>query len=756
MFSRLENLAIGVAFARIEGDCGVSELRLIIEHCVTPTMIPLRSLSSDCDTEYSLEKLLGQPASLREGHSDSCVATHPGTTCLHLTCRTRIAPFCRTLPGITAEYSTQRELDSSNPVGTQQKLRRDLYRTSREIDLHKIKMDSASQDMMMMSAGNHGQVEDAMATHGYTHSESIMGINPNKCDPAACATEDVEALESAESAEAEEATATTEDGEPIDEAAIEAAIQYAIANGERVRKIGPWIIGETLGEGGFSKVRVGTHERIGKRVALKLLKSDALKASADINKQVRAEINALSKLDNPHVTKLYGVDWNAKYEKRNGTVVEVILVVLELVTGGELFEFLSATGCFEEGIARTYFHQMVQAVAYCHSQNIVHRDLKPENILLGADFTLKLADFGFAAALQRSNPLMYTNCGTPTYMAPEMLTRGRGYDPTATDVWALGVILFIMLAGFPPFQQPSNSDWWFAKLAQNKHSLFWQAHLRNAYFTESAKDLINKMLCVDPSQRITLEGIMRHEWFNEPTIPIATVQNELARRKQRVDEARERKEQERRQARMQQGATSGESIISETYRSDDDLPDILPSLHYLSSQQEVQQRDQTQPESNQLASAEEAIAAAFSQLEVKESSELESTADSTQDSQQQLIRTETTEPSRPAPKIGLASAVACHTQFHSRQSPLDTYDQIADLLHRVGASVTGDRANYRMQATFNNQRGGVTIAINVYSPDSEETQGSDVRIRRFSGDSMVFRSIYARLHDALRKRKVAE
>ena len=257
--------------------------------------------------------------------------------------------------------------------------------------------------------------------------------------------------------------------------AVAAATAASIADSGLVRKMGPWIVGETLGEGGFSKVRVGTHEVTGQKVALKLLKTDALKLSASVRKQVEAEVAVLSELKHSNVLRLVAVDWEAKYTKRNGTVVPVILVVLELITGGELFEFLSSTGCFEEATARSYFHQLVAGVAHCHSHGIVHRDLKPENLLLdGSNFALKLADFGFAARMEAATGgLLYTNCGTPTYMAPEMFVRGRGYAPMPCDVWAMGVILFIMLAGFPPFQQPSASDWWFQKLVQGKYSLFW-------------------------------------------------------------------------------------------------------------------------------------------------------------------------------------------------------------------------------------------------------------------------------------------
>ena len=134
-----------------------------------------------------------------------------------------------------------------------------------------------------------------------------------------------------------------------------------------------YFIFHTLGKGGFSKVKLGIHETTKERVGLKLLKKD--RVSGNIRKQVERELTAMAKIQHENVIRLKEVEWNALYPKKNGTKVEVILVVLELATGGELFEYLSFTGLFEENIARTYFRQLIDGVSYCHSKGIAHRDL---------------------------------------------------------------------------------------------------------------------------------------------------------------------------------------------------------------------------------------------------------------------------------------------------------------------------------------------------------------------------------------------
>jgi serine/threonine protein kinase len=184
--------------------------------------------------------------------------------------------------------------------------------------------------------------------------------------------------------------------------------------------------------------------------------------------------------------------------------------VLELITGGELFDKIVSEGRFSEDTARFYFRQLVDGVFYCHQNGVCHRDLKPENLLLDENGDLKISDFGLSALYDGGEgensraSLLHTTCGTPNYVAPEVLA-DKGYDGRAADVWSIGVILYVLLAGFLPFDEPTMSAL-FRKIQKAEFSY-------PSWFTPRVKTLLNKILVSDPTQRITLADIMQEEWF---------------------------------------------------------------------------------------------------------------------------------------------------------------------------------------------------------------------------------------------------
>jgi len=304
-----------------------------------------------------------------------------------------------------------------------------------------------------------------------------------------------------------------------------------------VRKINGYEIGNVLGKGGFSQVFLGFDRENNRRVALKCMFNDPNVKSQE--KQIVAELDAMDKIKHKNVVQLYGSDTKAKFPEKDGSIRDTILVVLELATGGELFDYLMYTGKFEEKLARTYFRQLIDGIEACHDKGVAHRDLKPENLLLDENMVLKLADFGFASVFKDNSDnkkYMLTECGTRAYMAPEILAR-RKYDETA-DIWACGIIAFIMMAGFPPLQQATEQDWWYHKLKIKRHNLFWAAHERTAKFSDNAKDFIVNILQANPKERMTCKQMREHAWFKDTVFSDEEAAATLKARKVNVDKAK--------------------------------------------------------------------------------------------------------------------------------------------------------------------------------------------------------------------------
>uniref|UniRef100_A0A7S1NGA1 non-specific serine/threonine protein kinase n=1 Tax=Eutreptiella gymnastica TaxID=73025 RepID=A0A7S1NGA1_9EUGL len=263
---------------------------------------------------------------------------------------------------------------------------------------------------------------------------------------------------------------------------------------------GEYELGKTLGKGHFSKVKLGIHIQTKKQVAVKIMERKAL-VEEQMEEQLKREIAIMRKLDHPHVTKMFEVLQTQKH----------VYLVLELVTGGELFDKIVQKKRFDETMARNYFQQLVVGTYYCHLNDVAHRDLKPENLLLDDKGILKISDFGLSNLQPNSGSgqmgagqQLYTMCGTPEYVAPEVL-RDQGYNGFIADVWSCGVILYVMLAGSLPFRDTEKSTV-FQKIKAAQYEM-------KPFFPEGAQDLIRKLLVVDPAKRWTLEQVAEHEWF---------------------------------------------------------------------------------------------------------------------------------------------------------------------------------------------------------------------------------------------------
>ncbi|PHT48131.1 CBL-interacting serine/threonine-protein kinase 23, partial [Capsicum baccatum] len=196
---------------------------------------------------------------------------------------------------------------------------------------------------------------------------------------------------------------------------------------------------------------------------------------------IKREISTMKLIRHPNVVRIFEV--MASKTK--------IYIVLEYVRGRELFDEIARQGRLKEDEARRYFQQLINAVDYCHSRGVYHRDLKPENLLLDSFGTLKVSDFGLSALSKqvRDDGLLHTACGTPNYVAPEVLT-DKGYDGTTTDVWSCGVILFVLMAGYLPFDEP-NLNSLYRKILKASFSL-------PPWLSSSSKNLIKRILDPNP------------------------------------------------------------------------------------------------------------------------------------------------------------------------------------------------------------------------------------------------------------------
>lgn len=255
------------------------------------------------------------------------------------------------------------------------------------------------------------------------------------------------------------------------------------------------------------------HEETGELVALKIMDKNPEHEEAMIN-LVSNEVEVMSSINHPHIVNLVNYSFYDSLIKPNGDSKEVYYLALELAAGGELFDFLAESGAFSEEVARFYFHQLIDAFAYLNEHGISHRDLKPENLMFDHEYNLKIADFGFSSNQALNN----SKKGTINYMAPEVL-EGCVYNGHYADLFALGIIIFLMVSKHPPFLRACSSDVHYRLIMGNREDLFWATHSKNkppGYYSESFKDLLRWMFSYNPMERPSIAEIKEHEWFKGP------------------------------------------------------------------------------------------------------------------------------------------------------------------------------------------------------------------------------------------------
>ncbi|KAI4335712.1 hypothetical protein L6164_014333 [Bauhinia variegata] len=335
------------------------------------------------------------------------------------------------------------------------------------------------------------------------------------------------------------------------------------------RKVGKYDVGRTIGEGTFAKVKFAKNTETGERVAMKMMtKSTILKHK--MVEQIKREISIMKIVGHPNIVKLHEV--LASESK--------IYIILELVTGGELYDKIVQQGKLSVNEARRYFQQLIDAVAHCHSKGVYHRDLKPENLLLDAYGNLKVSDFGLSALTQQGDGLLHTTCGTPNYVAPEVsasygqltydertllpfyllnhkdvnsgsvrcsefvvlnddfcafwcndidilceflhvsskVLSNLGYDGAAADVWSCGVILYVLMAGYLPFEEADLPSLYKRIKTSEFTCPFW--------FPAEAKTLIHKILDPNPKTRLRIKEVRKDSWFRKNNVPVKLRENE--------------------------------------------------------------------------------------------------------------------------------------------------------------------------------------------------------------------------------------
>ncbi|KAM7487981.1 hypothetical protein LguiB_025465 [Lonicera macranthoides] len=269
-------------------------------------------------------------------------------------------------------------------------------------------------------------------------------------------------------------------------------------------RLGKYEVGRTLGEGNFGKVKYAKNLETGQPFAVKILEKSRI-IDLNITDQIKREIATLKLLKHPNIVRLHEV--LASKTK--------IYMVLEYVNGGELFDRIASKGKIPEAEGRKLFQHLIDGVSYCHNKGVYHRDLKLENVLIDAQRNIKISDFGLSALPQhyRDDGLLHTTCGSPNYVAPEILSN-RGYDGATSDTWSCGVILYVIIMGYLPFDDRN--------LAVLYQKIFKGDPQIPKWLSPGAANLLRRILDPNPQTRITMAEIKEDEWFKQDYCPANT------------------------------------------------------------------------------------------------------------------------------------------------------------------------------------------------------------------------------------------
>lgn len=285
-------------------------------------------------------------------------------------------------------------------------------------------------------------------------------------------------------------------------------------------------IQKQIGEGGFGKVVLGVHKLTHEKVAIKIVNTSLIGNAQDIDMVFR-EVEMLKSLSHKNIVKILNC-----YTLKN---MEVI-IVMEFLEGGELLDYVLEKGKIDEAEARLFFRQIIDALTYIHQEKLIHRDLKLENLLLANKNSkiIKIVDFGIAGINANFNA-ENSDAGSLNYLAPELLQKKPNCVSPGLDVWAVGCILYGMVCGELPFQGKDNKDKF---IIENiiKGEFNYPPDV-NKRLSKEIKDLIKRILNVNPVNRMTLNEICEHAWVNEKKLPEIIIEEE--KNLNSIDEERE-------------------------------------------------------------------------------------------------------------------------------------------------------------------------------------------------------------------------
>ena len=257
---------------------------------------------------------------------------------------------------------------------------------------------------------------------------------------------------------------------------------------------------DTIGKGTFGKVKLAysiKNPRI--KYACKILEKSNIKEDDDLKRCIR-EMSILLQMDHPNVIKTYEIISDSmRY-----------YIIMEYCSQGELFDHIVKENRFSEEKSAFYFYQIISGVEYIHSKNICHRDLKPENLLVNSEEEIKIIDFGLSNyKIKEQNYLLKTPCGSPCYASPEMIL-GKKYDGFGIDIWSTGIILFAMLCGYLPFEEGEGEK---KNEVLFKNIVKCKIDYPEKFVGKNARNLLQKIIVVNPDERITIKEIKRHPFF---------------------------------------------------------------------------------------------------------------------------------------------------------------------------------------------------------------------------------------------------